>query len=47
MNEPFIVAGGNVAANDDEEYVSGVAPDDVDQIVEVCTLWRRRDQDDD
>ena len=47
LNEPLVVAGGNVAANDDEEYVSRIAPDDVDQIVDVRMLGRRRDQDDD
>ena len=45
LNEPFVVAGGNVAANDDEEQVSRMPPDDVDQIVDVCNLGRR-DQDD-
>ena len=35
LNEPFIVPGGNVAADDDEEQVSRMAPDDVDQIVDV------------
>ena len=38
LNEPFVVAGGNVAADDDEEQVSRIAPDDVDQIVDVGAL---------
>ena len=35
LNEPLVVARGNVAANHDEEQVSRIAPDDVDQIVDV------------
>ena len=47
LNELFIVAGGNVAADNDEKQVPRIAPDVVDQIVDVCALRRRRDQDDD
>ena len=35
LDEPLIVSRGNVAANNDEEHVSRIAPDNVDQIVDV------------
>ena len=47
LNEPFIVARGNVAADNDEEQVPRRAPDGIDQFVDVGAHTRRRGQYDD
>ena len=47
LNEPFVVASRNVAADNDEEQVSRMAPDDVDEVVDVGAFRRRRGQNDD
>ncbi|MGA8584206.1 MAG: hypothetical protein WB715_10305 [Roseiarcus sp.] len=47
LNKPLIIPGGNIAANDDEEYVSRMTADDLDQIFDASDLRRRCDQDND
>lgn len=47
LNKPLIIPGGNITANDDEEYVSRMTADNLDQIFNASDLRRRRDQDND